>query len=546
MKFKRMLVASASALVSLGVLAGCSSSKSAQGPKNTVRIMRKDVIATMDSSLNTDIIGTQALSDTMDGLYRYQGKTVKPAIATKVVKPTNNGLTYTFPLRKNAKWSNGDPVTANDFVYAWQRTVNPKTKSQYAYIYEGIANAKEITDNKKPVDSLGVKALDKHTLQVTLDKPIPYFNQLMTSSTFFPQDQKVVEKWGKKYGTNSKTLVFNGPYKLQKWNGPDNTWNEVKNKDYWNAKDVKVKKLQYQVVKDASTALNLYQSNKLDDVILTGDTAKQMKGSKGFNVKKMNSTFYLEMNQEKDPIFKNQKIRQALAKSIDRTQLANKILGDGSSASLSTTPSNMSYDPNNKSKDFVSDTKQSAKTAEYNTKEAQKLWKTGLTETGQTGKKFNLTLLSDDTDAAKKQSEFLQSQLEKLPGIKVTLNNVPFKSRLSRSISGDFDLVVTAWNADFPDPSNFLTLFTNGASNNNGHWNNSDYDNLVNKSLSTDANDPTIRWKDMTQAQDILNKQQGVIPLYQVGEAHLTNNKVKNLDYGPSGTYNMVSLRIHK
>lgn len=545
MKLKQVLVASTTALVSIGVLAGCGSSKSA-APSDTVRIMRKDVIATMDSSMNTDVIGAQALTDTMDGLYRYHGKDVKPAIATKVVKPTNNGLTYTFPLRKNVKWSNGDPVTANDFVYAWQRTVNPKTKSQYAYIYEGIANAKAITDGKKPVNSLGVKALDKHTLQVNLDKPIPYFNELMTSSTFFPQDKKVVDKWGKKYGTSSKTLVFNGPYTLKKWNGPDNTWNEVKNPNYWDAKRIKVKKLQYQVVKDPSTALNLYQSNKLDDVTLTGDTAKQMKNSKGFNVKKMNATFYMQMNQKKDPVFKNQKIRQALAMSIDRKQLTNKILGDGSVPLLSTTPSDMSYDPANKSQDFVSETKQSAKTAEYNPTKAKQLWKQGLAETGNTGKKFNLTLLGDDTDSAKKQGEFLQNAFEKLPGVKVTLNNVPFKSRLTRSTNGDFDLVVTAWNADYPDPSNFLTLFTTGASNNDGNWNNSQYDNLVNKSLTDDANNATARWNDMKQAQDILNKEQGIIPLYQTGEAHMTRSNVQNLNYGPSGSYDTASLRVHK
>ncbi|WEV40162.1 peptide ABC transporter substrate-binding protein [Lactobacillus sp. ESL0681] len=550
MKVKKLLALGATALLSTFVLAGCgnksSDSSKSKAPSSTVKIMTKDVIATMDSSLNTDVIGSQAATNTMEGLYRYEGKTVKPGIATKVVKPTNNGLTYTFPLR-NTKWSNGDPVTADDFVFAWRRTVDPKTKSQYAYIYEGIANAKDITAGKKSAKTLGVKAVDKHTLQVTLEKPIPYFNKLMTCAFYFPQNQKVVEKWGKKYGTNSKTLVFNGPYKLVNWDGPDNTWNEVKNKDYWNAKNVKVKKLQYQVVKDPTTALNLYQSNKLDDVIITGDNAKQMRGSKGYNSRKMNSTFYIAPNLKRQPLFKNKKIRQAISLSINRPQMTKKVLGDGSQPADSFMPRNMATNPTDKSKDFVDETKASAaEYAKYDPKEAKKLWKQGLAETGNTGKKFNFAMLGDDTDAAKKLDEFLQNQLEELPGLKVTLNNVPFKTRLSRSDSGDFDMVVTAWNADFPDPINFLTLMTSKASYNFGKWKNSKFDDLVDKSMMQDANDPSKRWQDMKEAQDVLNKEQGVVPLYQVGEAHMTKSKVKNMTLSPNGSYNMVSVRVNK
>ena len=546
MKFKKLLITGATVILSATALAGCGSSSSkSQAPKNTVRISEKDVIATMDSSMNTDVIGAQNLTNTMEGLYRYKGKDIKPALATKVVKPTNNGLTYTFSLRKNAKWSNGDPVTANDFVYAWRRTVNPKTKSQYAYIYEGIANAKDITAGKKSVDSLGVKAVNDHTLQVNLEKPIPYFSQLMTSSTFYPQNPRTVNKWGKKYGTNSKTLVFNGPYKLVKWSGADNSWTEVKNNSYWNAKDVKVQKIQYQVVKDPSTSLNLYQSNKLDRASLTGDIAKQMKKSKGYGIIKRNATFYITPNMKKQPVFKNEKIRQAISLSINRPQLTKRVLGDGSVATNSFTASNMAFDPQDKSKDFVKETSASAnKYAKYDPTEAKKLWKQGLAETGNTGKKFNFTLLGDDTDTAKKQNEFLQNQLEKLPGVKVTLNNVPFKSRLSRSDNGDFDMVVTAWNADFPDPINFLTLFTSDSSYNYGKWNNPEFDALVNKSLTDDANNPAARWKDMIDAQNIANEQQPVIPLYQQGEAWMTHARVKDLDFGPAGSYNMVSLRI--
>ena len=545
MKLKKLFVANVLALFSTVILVGCGSTSSQKSaPKGTVRISSKDIISTMDPSLNTDVIGAQNLNNTMEGLYRFKGKNIKPALATNLAKPTNNGLTYTFKLRPNAKWSNGDPITASDFVYSWRRTVDPKTKSTYSYIFEGIANAKDISAGKKPVNSLGIKALNKHTLQVDLEKPVPYFNTLLTSPTFFPQNKKVITKWGKKYGTNSQALVSNGPFKLVKWNSPDNSWTEVKNDKYWDAKDVKVQKLQYQVVKDASTALNLYQSNKLDRVLLTGDSAKQMKNAKDYKIQKESTTFYVAPNIKKVALFNNTKIRQALSMSVNRQQLTKKVLGDGKVASLSTFPAKMTFNPETKV-DFAKETQASAvATNSYNPTKAKQLWQEGLSETNNKGKKFTFTLLGDDSDVAKKQAEFLQNQFEKLPGLKINVTNVPFKSRLARAKSGDFDLLVTGWSADFPDPITFLTLFNTDSSNNDGKWSNTEYDNLVNKSLNEDANNPMARWQDMKAAQNLSNREVPAIPLYQNGEAWLTKSRVKNLDYGPTGAYNMISLRL--
>ncbi|MCT6872479.1 MAG: peptide ABC transporter substrate-binding protein [Bombilactobacillus mellis] len=545
MKLKKLFVANVLALFSTVILVGCGSTSSQKSaPKGTVRISAKDIISTMDPSLNTDVIGAQNLNNTMEGLYRFKGKNIKPALATNLAKPTNNGLTYTFKLRPNAKWSNGDPITASDFVYSWRRTVDPKTKSTYSYIFEGIANAKDISAGKKPVNSLGIKALNKHTLQVDLEKPVPYFNTLLTSPTFFPQNKKVITKWGKKYGTNSQALVSNGPFKLVKWNSPDNSWTEVKNDKYWDAKDVKVQKLQYQVVKDASTALNLYQANKLDRVLLTGDSAKQMKNAKDYKIQKESTTFYVAPNIKKVALFNNTKIRQALSMSVNRQQLTKKVLGDGKVASLSTFPAKMTFNPETKV-DFAKETQASAvATNSYNPTKAKQLWQEGLSETNNKGKKFSFTLLGDDSDVAKKQAEFLQNQFEKLPGLKINVTNVPFKSRLARAKSGDFDLLVTGWSADFPDPITFLTLFNTDSSNNDGKWSNTEYDNLVNKSLNEDANNPMARWQDMKAAQNLSNREVPAIPLYQNGEAWLTKSRVKNLDYGPTGAYNMISLRL--
>ncbi|WP_334330347.1 peptide ABC transporter substrate-binding protein [Companilactobacillus sp. HBUAS59699] len=540
MKLKKYLLALLPILAIALVLSGCGSSTE-KDDKNTLSISSSDVIATMDSSMNTDVIGAQGLTDTMEGLYRYDGKTLEPAIATSIVKPTNNGKTYTYKLRHTV-WSNGKPVTAQDFVYAWRRTVDPKTASQYAYIYSGIKNADAINSGKKPVNTLGIKALDDYTLQITLENAIPYFNKLMASSTFFPQYKPAVEKMGKQYGLRSSGMVFNGPFKLVNWTVSNNSWTEVKNDKYWNAKAVKLHKVEYYVVKDNNTGLNLYDANRINRLQkISGDTARQVSNYKTFSNDKLASTFYFELNQKKYSFFRNKKIRQAISMSINREQLTDNVLGKTGGVNETVVPAGMSYDDKTGT-DFTKEKPITSvgKYSEYNPKLAKKLWKEGLKETGQ--KNLNFTILGDDTDGAKKQNEYLQGQLEKnLPGLNITLQNVPFKSRLSKSASGDFDIVVTAWNADFPDPITFLDLFTTGNPQNDGKWSNSEYDSLIKKSKTTDANDPEARWNDMVQATKILTEEQGAIPLYQYYQANLTRENVKNYRISPNGSYNLVT-----
>jgi oligopeptide transport system substrate-binding protein len=540
MKSKKYLLALLPIFLFALVLSGCGSATE-KDSKDTLAINSGDVIATMDSSMNTDTIGAQNLTNTMEGLYRYDGKTLKPAIAKKVVKPTNNGKTYTFNL-KHTQWSNGKPVTAQDFVYAWRRTVDPKTASQYAYIYTGIKNADAINAGKKPVNTLGIKALDDYTLQVTLENAIPYFNTLMASSTFYPQYKPSVEKAGKKYGLSSKGMVFNGPFKLTNWNVSKNSWTEVKNDKYWNAKEVKLKKLEYYVVKDANTGLNLYDANRINRYEkLPGDTARQVSNYKTFSMDKQTGNFYIELNQKKYKFFRNTKIRRAISMAINRKQLTENVLGNTGSIEHTLVPVGMSYNPET-NVDFTKEKtlQDSNQYTEYNPKEATKLWKEGIKETGQ--KNLEFTLLGDDTDGSKKQNEYLQGQLQKnLPGLKITLSNVPFKSRLDKSSSGNFDMVVTGWNADYPDPVTFLDIFTTNNVQNNGKYSNAEYDALINKSKTTDATDENARWQDLLQATKILTDEQGAIPLYQANQANLTRSNVHGYKITPNGSYNLVT-----
>ena len=540
MKAKRM-IAGAMVVASAVLLVACGSKSSSS--TETFNRMEKDVISTMDNAHITDVISGQAAVDTGDGLYRYKGKKLQPAVATKVVKPTNKGLTYTFNLRKT-KWSNGDPVTAKDFVFAWRRATDPKTKSEYAYLFSGIKNADDITAGKKAPSTLGVKAEGNYKLVVTMERPIPYFSTMMVNPVFFPLNQKTVEKYGKKFGTQSKYLVFNGPFKLTNWNGTGNSWDEVKNKSYWNAKQVKLDKIHVQVVKDANTAANLFATKKLDDAVLTGEIAKQHAKDKDYVGDKQGRTSYLDMNEEKVPDFKNLKLRQAVAMAINRKEFANKVIGDGSFGISTLTPENSGSNPKT-GEDFAKEAAKESETVQsYNLKEAKKLWAEGLKEVGKSGEQVTLT--TDDTDVAKKSAEYIQSALEQLPGMKVSISSVPFKTRIQRSLDGTAQFILSGWQGDFPDPISFLDLYTTGNTYNFSHWSNKQYDELIKASETTDANNETKRYNDLLKAQELLSKEAPVATLYQTVQGHLRNPKFKGVTYSPANMYNFVGAYMAK
>lgn len=531
MKFKKVIATGAS-LVALGLAltaCGSNSSKSGLADKQVLNWSYASELPSMDLSTATDTISFDQLNSTMEGIY-WIGKNskVEPGLATKT-EVSKDGLTYTFTLRKNDKWSNGDPVTAQDFVYSWRRTVDPKTGSQYAYLFDGIANANDIIAGKKAVDTLGIKAEGKYKLVVTLEKKLPYFKLLMGFPVFFPQNQNVVEKYGKKYGTAAKYLVYNGPFKMEGWSGSNLSWKLVKNKNYWDKKDVKLSQINFSVNKSTTTSYNLYQSKKLDYTPLSTEQAKQLKGKDGYQVLKEARTNYLEFN-ETNKVFANKKIRQALSYAVNRQVLADKVLGAGTLPSLGIVSRDLAF---NKGKDFAVAAKTTAGVT-YNKAKAQKLLKEGLAEVGQS--KLSFTLLGDDTDVSKQVTESLQSQIQQtLPDVDVSVSNVPFKTRLQRSEDGDFDVVVSAWGADFADPISFLDLFTSDNSYNNGKWKNAEYDKLITASKTTDAGNVDKRWDDMVKASKILSEDQGVAPLYQLNVAYMLNPSVKGVIQNTAG-----------
>lgn len=524
---KKFLICSLSITI---LLSGCQSNKSntkkeeTAGDKITVAVNQE--LSSLDTALANDTYSITVLNNTMEGLYRLdKNNDIIPANAEEKPSISEDKLTYKIKLKENNKWSNGDPVTAKDYVYSWQKAVNPETGSEYSGLFNGIKNAKEIIEGNKPVEELGIKAIDDYNIEITMDNPVPYFESLLAFPTFFPQNQKFVEKEGKEYGTTNEHLIYNGPFVLTDFDGPgtDTEWTLVKNEDYWDKDKVKLKELKNQVSKEPATSVRLFEAGELDDMTLSGELAKQYKDIEGFTAIEKAGTTYLSFNQSKD-FFKNKNAREAISLVIDRKNIVDFILSDGSTEPKGLVPSNMSYSPKDK-QDFADASKKMVST---DIEKAKKLWKTAQEETGI--KDVELNLLSYDDDIIKKLAESIQFDIEdKLEGAKVNVNIVPLTVAIEKGRATDFDLFLFGWSADYPDPSSFLELFTTDSPYNYGKYSNKEYDTLVNNASTTDVTNAEKRWDDYVSAENILTDDVALSPIFQKAEAKLRNPKLKGI-----------------
>lgn len=537
MNLKKIFAAS-TALATILILTGCGkTSQSNNGgtgkyaKTQTLNWTENTALATADISKATDTLSFDVLMNTQEGLYRLdKNGTPKGALATKT-SITDNGKHYIFNLRKGVKWTNCDPVTAKDFVYSWQRTVAPKTASQDAFYFFQVKNAEGINSGKKPVSSLGIKADGKYKLEVTLTKPVTYFKKLLAWPLFFPINQNAVKKFGDKYGTASKYTVSNGPFKLTKWSGTSKSWTLAKNNSYWDKKAVHLNKINELVSEDTTTSYNLFTAKKTDATLLSGQQVKNNQHNPNFVKRLPTATTRLDLNQNKVKAFKNFNIRRAFSLAINREQLTKNVLQDGSVPLKGFVPSKMGNNPKTgeafDKEAYVKDA------VSYNLKQAKTLLKKGYKQAGI--KQLHVTLLTSDTDSSKDAAEFIQADLQKLPGVKIQVQSIPFVQLISKQAAKNYQTTVQTWQSVFADPINFLDVFEKGSSYNTSGYKSSKYDSLLDQSENKFGNQPEKRWNNLVQAEKTLMNDQGTIPLYQVAKSQLLRKNVKNVVYNPAG-----------
>jgi oligopeptide transport system substrate-binding protein len=526
----------------LSVLAACSGDESKE-PTGTdtkeeetgekvLNLLNPEAIPSMDPSLATDESSFIYLAATMEGLYRLDEKTQPtPGIATEH-KVSDDGLTWTFTLREDAKWSNGDPVTAHDFVYSWQRAVNPDTASEYGpYMMNGvIKNAAAISKGELAVEELGVKAEGDFTLVVQLENPTPYFETLTTFGTFLPLNQKFVEEKGDSFATSTENLLANGPYTIANWSSTSDTWELVKNKDYWDANTVKMDKLTFKVVKDPQTALDLYEEGTVDRMDLTSDLVDQYSSNDDYLVSADTFVYFLKFNQTTSDALANKNIRLALSRAFDKEGLVNEILNNGSIVANGLVPKDFTPMPET-GKDFR---EESGDLVKYDLEAAKEFWAKGLEELGTDS--VELEFLADDDKTTKLLVEYVANQLStNLEGLKVNIKQVPKEQRLDLDSNMDYELQLSRWGPDFLDPFTFMNLWTTDSGNNWTGYSSPVYDQLVFDTASKLATDNVARYNNFLDAEKVLFEDGAIAPVYQSSRAQLISPRVQGVFVNPFG-----------
>ena len=467
---------------------------------------------------------------------------ITEAIAKKS-ETSEDGLTHTYTLR-DAKWSNGDAVTANDFVYAWQRIF--KKKGQYYYMFcDGIASiegaqalsdkidaGEELTD--ADFDAFAVKAVDDKTLEVKTTVPVSFFDELMSFPCFYPINEKFCEEKGDQYAKNADSVLSNGAFTMTNWE-PGSVAEFEKNDKYWNAKEVKLENLVMKLVQKPEVAATSFQNGETDFAPISSDLVDKYKDEDTFKQINEGYLFYISINF-KNTDLANKNVRKALSLAINREDFCNNKLKDGSQPASGFVPKGLSISPDGK--DFRDE---AASYTSYNVEEAQAALDAGLKELGKSEITLRLTYGTDESPMDQ-LATYLQNAFTKLKGLKIEMVATTKQDRIyNKQENGDYDICTTRWGPDYGDPTTYLTMGISNNGNNYGKWSNAEYDALMNKvAVESDAK---VRWQEMIDAEKILCEDYCFIPVFEKGTATLQNTKVKGLVIRPVGvpyTFNYV------
>lgn len=505
---------------------GCTQTNP-KGPVVREQIIRYNNIVepkTLDPATVTGTAEMTVLTQLFDGLTRYDAnQEIKPAIAESW-QISADGLTYTFKLR-DAKWSNGEPVRAQDFVYSWLRALAPETASEYAYQLYCIKGAEEYNSEKGKKEDVAVKALDDKTLQVVLKAPAPQFLYLTAFQTLFPVYGKIVQE-NANWFTDPAKYVSNGPFKLVSWEHNQKIVLE-KNPDYWDAASVRLNKLEIYAIESLDTGFNMFKTGQIDfqDEVPVQELAS-LKDSKELKIAPDASNYFYRFNVTRKP-FDDPRVRRALAMAIDRKQLIENVLQAGQKPALAYVPFGLK---DADGKDFR---ESGGDFFKEDLEEAKKL----LAQAGYPGGKGfpGFTLLYNTSENHQKIAEAVQQMWKKSLGIEVSLQNVEWQVFDTMVVSLDFDMAKAAWSPDYLDPMSFIDLFVTEGGNNDTGWGNKEYDKLVNEANSTA--DQKARMESMHKAEKILMEEMPIMPIYFYTHPILIKENIKDVIIPPFGTY---------
>lgn len=504
------LVGSVLVMAALSWASGVSTAQSAVDPKTkTITLSLAQEPPDMDSTHSADSISGFILGHVMEGLLRYdEHNHIAPGVAYKW-KITATGAT--FWLRKDARWSDGKPVTAHDFVFAWRHVVDPKSASQYANIMFGIRNAQAINEGKMPPSSLGVQAVGDHELTVEFTHPIPYFAQLMAFSVFYPIRKDFFESTHGTYASDANKLLYNGPFEMTLWVHGAHIKLQ-KNPYYWNRKTIHVDTIDFPYfTSDPGAIINLFRDGKIAMAGLGEQNLKEAQLLR-WKIKSVptGGLFYMGFNYRPGHVTRNLNFRKAIQYAISPSELVNKVIKiPGQKPAYSLFPSfieglhgkfEQEYPPRIITPDV-------ARARQYLALAKKQL---GIRKWPP------IMLLSGDSDLSSRINQYLQSTLQAKLGLDIRIDQQTFKQRLAKSLAGDYDLLQSGWSPDYNDPLTYGDLFDSSNLNNRGRYSNPALDAEV--EIARNSNDQVIRMKAFAKIQQIIINQAVIIPEYeQVG-----------------------------
>ena len=490
---------------------------------------------TIDPILNTSLTSSTIIVNAFEGLMVLDENDVAKPGAAESMDVSDDGLVYTFKLRKDGKWSDGEPVTANDFYYAWMRGLDKETAAEYSYQFYYIKNAEKYYNGEASKEDVGIRVIDDYTLEVTLETPTSYYPQLLAHPTYSPLREDIVTADPEGWATKPETYVGNGPFKLVKWDMKDQLVFE-KNDNYWDKDKVKLEKLTFKLVTDQTTAYSELQSGNFD-VVNSVPTNEIEPGKEEGLVQILPNlaTYFFAINVGKQDILSedvksalnNKLVRQAICLAIDRQEIIDNVGKADQIAAYSFVPQGI---PNNDGSDFSSKEYYNPQDMEVNIEKAKELLKEAGYENGEGLPTIELMYNSEGSH--KDICQIVQQNLNEI-GINVELTNQEWAVFLNTRQQGDYQISRHGWSGDYADAMTFLDMWVTNGGNNDTGFSNAQYDSLISQAkIETDV---VKREGLLREAEDILMDEMPVIPVYYYTTVMAWNKAVKGIQVSVVG-----------
>lgn len=476
-----------------------------------------------DPSIGFNAVSWSALNNIMEGLTRMDEDHKAVEATAEKIDVSDDGLTYTFTIRDGAKWSNGDPVVAGDFVFAWKHMLNPETASPAAFLAYFIEGAEEYNTGEGSADDIAIEAKDEKTFVVKLTSPNEAFLNIITNPSFFPINEKVASA-DPTWHTEAATFVGNGPFKLSAWSH-DVSFEFEKNEHYWDADAVKLDKVHWAMVNDTTTAYQMYQANELDVTGVPSEIADQLKDSEELRIDDQAGLYFYRFNTSMEP-FTNKKIRQAFAYAVDQEEIVNFVTKNGEKPAHGFVTYGFIGPDGKEFRETVGDL------VSFNPEKAKQLLEEGMKEEGYT-ELPKVTLSYSTSESHQNIAIALQSKFKEVLGVDAELQNVESGVFLSEQKEFKYQMSRSSFLHDYADPVNALESFITGSSMNRTTWSNAEYDKLI--ADIKNETDENKRWEMLKQADTLLMDEMPVFPLYFYNSTSLEKPGVSGILRHPVG-----------